>query len=172
MLASDWQEGRVVRRLNRVASLRILFPSASANRAHFVLKAAGLQTIPLRRFSSLRFCCHSSSQAADVVTLATVDRTRSCVTGLFLGGVPLSMFDWLRSGRSVRHTFCKRKERIRFDNTLGIFVTLRSLHPGPQGGSEFQFFGSGPACCLMNVHPDYFCRGIDRQICTCPDLCQ
>jgi hypothetical protein len=41
---------------------------------------------------SCGFGHHSSSSAADVFAPATVERkNRSCVTGLFLGGVPLSV---------------------------------------------------------------------------------
>ena len=58
----------------------------------FVPKAAGLRVIPLQRFyvpavlGATPLCKRLTSFA-----LATVDRNRSCVTGLILGGVPLSI---------------------------------------------------------------------------------
>jgi len=66
MLASDWQEDRAVRRLNRAplfgfCSLQRLPTEPVSFRRQ---PAFGLSRFDV--FSSLRFCCHSSSQAADV----------------------------------------------------------------------------------------------------------
>jgi hypothetical protein len=82
------------RRTRRVASLRLWFPSTSANRRPAsCARRPALSLIPLQRLlRSCGFGRHSSSSAAELCRAG--DRgteRRSCVTGLFLGGVPLSV---------------------------------------------------------------------------------
>lgn len=105
------------------ASLRFWFPSASANRARLFPKAAGLWIIPLRRsivlavLSATPLCRRLTSVAP-----ATVDRNRSCVTGLFLGNVPLSRSDWHRSGRFAPPNLLYNEGRGTPSTTLLGFV--------------------------------------------------
>jgi len=58
----------------------------------FFSEAAGLRIIPLQRFADVPAVLGATPlrQRLTSFALATVDRTRSCVTGLILGGVPLS----------------------------------------------------------------------------------
>jgi hypothetical protein len=90
----------------------------------------------------------------------TVDRgNRSCVTGLFLGGVPLSA----PYGFGLADPPTPFLEAKTIGNAPGICLTLRSFVPAYRGIAG-RPDNSNPACRSMNVRPGVFLRGIDRQI--------
>jgi hypothetical protein len=76
------------------ASLRFLFPSASANRSSLLVKGSQpFHLIPLQRLDAPAVLGTTPlRRRLTSFAPATVERKiRSCVTGLFLGGVPLSV---------------------------------------------------------------------------------
>jgi len=64
------------------------------------------------------------------------NRIRSCATGLFLGGVPLSILKGSDLAGSARCSFRHWKAAPSAGNAHGIFQTLRSLVPDAQGQAQ------------------------------------
>jgi len=122
-------------------------------------EAASRRIIPLQRFGSVPavFSATPLRKRLTSFTLATVDQFRSCVTGLFLGGVPLSAFD----GFGLVDPFLSR-----IDNALGISINPSQLYSCVHRVKPGHPRASDPACRSMNVRPDLFLSG-DQSIQTC-----
>jgi hypothetical protein len=143
-------------RTSRVASHRLFFPSASANRDSLhVSRRPAFETHPASALGrSCGFGRHSSSPAADVIHAG--DR----------GSEPIMRHRphsrW-RSAIGLRWSRLVDRPRAffkagRIDNAPGIVLTLRSFIPAPQVNPGCPG-GSNPACRFMNVRPDVFYAG-------------
>lgn len=114
------------------ASLRFSFPSAFTDRGSLLVQGCQpCQTHPASAFDYAPAVLGATPLRRRLTSFApaTVDRSQSCITGLFLGDVPLLARRWPRSRRPPRVMFQGRPA----DNAHGIQQTLRSFVPALQG---------------------------------------
>jgi len=131
-LAGQWPRAEWIRRLSFESPL-FGFGSLqrTSNRARYCFRrqpASGLSRFNVLRFVPAVFSATPLRRRLTSFAPATVDRNQSCVTGLILGGVPLSVPDGfglvdpsvvpsVNEGRPASTTL------------MGFFLTLRSFNP-------------------------------------------